>query len=92
MVEEAQPDFYGRLSRAVEGSVENGEIVTKWTVIIELLDEDGDRGLWAVSDEHSSIWDTLGMLDFASQKARSKVDMVTWAQHSVQGDEDDDDE
>ena len=49
------------------------EMVTRWVVLIETLDKDGDRGLWSLSDHDAKPWDTLGMLMFGVQKEQARI-------------------
>jgi hypothetical protein len=46
----------------VMGSV--GEMVTRWVALVEVIDEDGVRALWALAPDDAKAWDTLGMLDY----------------------------
>lgn len=40
-------------------------MVTKWVALVEVIDGDGDRGLWALGSEGMTSWDTVGMLTYA---------------------------
>lgn len=82
------PGVYLRISDAINKSVDPGEFVTQWVSIVEIIDADGDKGLYVFDSEDCAPWDALGLLEFALQKARAKLDMATWYSHSVGNDED----
>lgn len=43
---------------------ESGQMVTRWIAMIEVIDADGERSLWSLSDEDSRPWDALGLLSY----------------------------
>lgn len=91
-----EDDGFTRLQRGIESSVDNGEMLVKWVAITEVMDADGDRGTWVAHSEDSTIWDTLGLLDFAVTRMHSQVDMMIKAQTAMafeeESDGEDDDE
>jgi hypothetical protein len=56
---------------------EEAEMVTRWVVLVETLDKDGDRGLWSLADHDAKPWDTLGMLMFGVQKEQARISRIT---------------
>lgn len=44
-----------------------GFMATKWAVIAEVIDENGERSLWTLAPTGQLAWDTLGLLEFARQ-------------------------
>lgn len=50
-------------------------LVTKWLVIAEVIDEDGDKGICQIESPDLTMWDAVGMLSFqlAVEKARLAV-------------------
>lgn len=52
------------VSQLIEG-LDPGAMVTQFVVIAEVIDTDGERGLWVDTHEGSSKWDTYGLLTWA---------------------------
>lgn len=44
-----------------------GEFVTKFVALVEVIDGDGDTCLWAVTSKDINSWDILGMLQWGLQ-------------------------
>lgn len=42
-------------------------MVTKWVLVAEVIDEDGERCVWADTAERQTAWDSLGLLNYATQ-------------------------
>lgn len=84
--------YYDRLTQAIQDSATDGELVIKWTAIVEILDSNGEKGIWTVNSEDSTLWDIMGMMEFAQQKMRTKIDVMTWAQQQIIENEDDDED
>ncbi len=45
----------------------NGDMLTHWVLLDEIIDEDGERAVWNVASEDARAWDTLGLLTYAVQ-------------------------
>lgn len=43
-----------------------GDLVTRWVVLVESLDTNGERGLVTATQSGAKLWDTLGLLGFAA--------------------------
>lgn len=56
-----------QLNDAITSAIQSVEpsMVTKWVVLVETIDTDGDRGLWTVANEGATPWDSLGLLQHA---------------------------
>ncbi len=54
---------YDRINEAVTAEAEM-PIVTKWLLLFEGIDDDGDRRMGYMSSEHCAAWDELGMLAY----------------------------
>lgn len=52
---------------------DNGDMVTRWALVAEVIDTDGERGLWTLAPEDATGWDTLGMLTYATQMEQAKA-------------------
>lgn len=44
---------------------ESDEMVTRLVVCAEVIDANGERGLWTLAPDDATAWDTLGMLTYA---------------------------
>lgn len=55
---------------------QHAEIVTRWVLVAETLDADGDRAAWMLAQEDSKSWDALGLLAYAEQTWRNTVGAV----------------
>jgi hypothetical protein len=42
-----------------------GAMVTRWVVLADVIEPDGERALWTLAPTDAKAWDTLGMLDYA---------------------------
>ena len=58
------------LSDAVQGE---GEMVTRWVAVFEVVDSDGKRAAYAIAPEQATAWDTLGLLDYAHGRERAAM-------------------
>lgn len=71
MRDEIRDDLNNELTRILQ-KVEPG-MVTKWVVLAETIDTDGDRGLWCFCNQGATAWDTLGLLQFALHREQAKT-------------------
>lgn len=46
---------------------EGGDMLTRWVLCAEIIDENGERFVWNVTSEDARAWDTLGLLGHAVQ-------------------------
>lgn len=46
---------------------DGGDMVTRWALVAEVIDEDGARSVWTLAPPEAKAWDTLGLLAFAQQ-------------------------
>lgn len=51
----------------------SSDMITRWVVVIESIDENGDKGLWSVAQEDMRIWDSFGLLTSALQTEQIKM-------------------
>lgn len=51
----------------------DGAMVTKWLIIAEVIDENGERSLKLLADDEITTWDRLGMLQVATSRAYSRL-------------------
>lgn len=63
----------GELSRIANGA-DVAPIVTRFYLIAETIDEDGQRGLEAFFPGDVSVWDAIGMLRFELEVELRKVE------------------
>lgn len=45
-----------------------GSMVTRYIVLIEVVDSDSDRGVWHFTAPGASAWDTLGLLEYGKSQ------------------------
>ena len=50
-----------------------GGFVTKWTVLAEVVDSDGDRSMAIAHTDQMAIWDQLGLLRWADALITSEA-------------------
>jgi hypothetical protein len=52
------------VGEAIQGAVAQHEtgFVTKWVAIVESVDPAGARGLWTMTSDDVTAWDTVGLL------------------------------
>ena len=48
-----------------------GEMVVKWVLVCESMDDTGNRGVWTITDDDATTWDTLGLLTYALQQEQA---------------------
>ena len=59
----AEIQNYAELNEAI--TKEMGQpIVTKWMVLGELIDEDGDRCTFYISSDACTVWDQFGLMEW----------------------------
>jgi hypothetical protein len=56
-------DEFTPLAAAI-GAECDAALVTKWVVIAEVIDEDGDKVMHSLRSEDLPTWDYMGMLQF----------------------------
>jgi len=53
---------------AAIGAAVGTDVVLKWVALVEVIDGDtNERGLWCLTPDGVTAWDTLGMLEYAKQ-------------------------
>ncbi len=67
-----QPEGTSANGRAVEADLgvaiadvlsrHEKSMTTRWVALVEVLDEDGRRGLWTFTSEDVTAWDAAGLL------------------------------
>lgn len=60
-------DLIGEL---VDG-LDPGAFVTRWVIVAEVIDTEGERAVWMDTSDDATPWDTLGLLEYALQRERS---------------------
>lgn len=48
-----------------------GGFVVKWISLIEIINDDGHRGLWTTTSDGLTAWDTCGLLTHALHMQQS---------------------
>lgn len=63
------------LTEAITAALNKHEtsIVTKWVMVAETVDGNGDIGLWTCASKGLAVWDEKGMLHHAVDLTRAKT-------------------
>lgn len=61
----------GAISGLLAGG--QGEMVTRWVLIVETIDDKGERAAWTLAPPDAKTWDTLGLLAFGMQLEQAKA-------------------
>jgi hypothetical protein len=67
--EDIQADVQSAISDALHG---HGDMVVSWVLCAEVIDQDGERGMWALAPEEQKSWETLGLVVHAQQREQAK--------------------
>lgn len=73
--QERDEDIVNSLADALDNTLARHEKarLTRWLVLMEVIDEGGNYGLWTVGGPDSKPWDTLGMLRYAETIQKGEV-------------------
>lgn len=52
---------------------ENEIMPTKWVLVAEYIDDDANVWIVSASSARSTVWDRIGLLDFAQATEKAKV-------------------
>lgn len=62
------------IDEAIVEMVDEDEVLpTKWVLVAEYLTEDGQVWSISASSANSTVWDRMGLLDFALSTEKAKV-------------------
>jgi hypothetical protein len=50
-----------------------GSVVTRWVLVAEVLDEDGDQCLATRHSANLAEWDIHGLLGFAAERSKARI-------------------
>lgn len=70
--EEPNQDTDGFVSNLLE-AIDSGAVMTKYVIIIEGIDTDGDRAIYTSTNDEASSWDVLGMVDYVHMKEQAQI-------------------
>lgn len=75
MAEHVEGSVYSDLDDVLRDVIRKQEtsMVTRWVVLVETIDEEGERGLWALASSENRAWDTKGMLQQALDYEQAKT-------------------
>ncbi|MBN6054498.1 hypothetical protein JYK22_21330, partial [Nonomuraea sp. RK-328] len=60
-----QADFHAALSEVINRHEPSKAYLTRFVVLAEVVDGEGERMVWQVAADGMRAWDTLGLLDYA---------------------------
>jgi hypothetical protein len=77
------PDYEQKFEAAISDALA-GTLVTRWVVVTELIEQDGERAIYVSSSDDSRTWDIIGMLDYAltRERAAAAYDLMSDADDS----------
>jgi hypothetical protein len=78
--EEMAAEISPAIQTAINGDIEEGELVTRWILVAETVSASGERDLIRLAPEGTEHWEAAGLLSAAS-------DMVTWPWEEPEDDE-----
>lgn len=59
------PELEQAIDRAISAVLaEHGQMVNRWLAMVEVVDTEGDRGMWTFTADGMKRWDALGMLQY----------------------------
>lgn len=60
-------EMQSEIGEAIDATVRSREhgVVTRWIAVVETVGPDGFRGLWTMTSDELTAWETLGMLGYA---------------------------
>lgn len=70
---EYSDEEYAELNAAINKSA-SGPIVTKWVLIMEIIDNDGDRSMESRNSLECAPWDELGLLAHRTAYVKAGID------------------
>lgn len=53
--------------------IDPGAMLTRWVLLLEVVDDQGERALWTIAAPDQKAWDTLGLLDYARAVETSAI-------------------
>lgn len=66
-----------RLGDAVAGALQtNGEFLTKFVLLAETVDAEGNRGVWTATSDGMTAWDSIGLLQFALYREQQALNTM----------------
>lgn len=65
------------IGQLIQG-LEPGGFVTRWVVVAEVIDGEGERALWVDADSDMKQWDTYGLLMWALEQERAGYHKARW--------------
>lgn len=76
----ADPDTETAIIEAISGILRERrhEILNRGIIILEVMDEDGDRGLWIAETQGMATWDEEALLGYALRKVHDVDLMRRW--------------
>lgn len=61
------------VAQLIQG-LDPGAYVTKFVVVAEVIDTDGERGVWTETHDGATKWDTFGLLHFALHREQTETE------------------
>lgn len=64
------------VAQLIEG-LDPGAFVTRFVLVAEVIDTDGNRGIWTETHDDAARWDTYGLLTWALEEERAAHQLST---------------
>lgn len=64
-VEPKPISWQAELDQAFHNTLDDGEMILRWVAVAEVIDKDGEKGLYTMTSPDLKAWESLGLLQFA---------------------------
>lgn len=62
----------------------NQKMLTKFVLVVENFDGEGDRSIWVTKGEDTYPWDAMGLLEFVRNLEQAKVTTHHFIDHGIE--------
>lgn len=81
-LEKAERDLGDAIGGVLRG---HGLMANRWTLVCEVLDDEGQRQLVSFTSSDLRVWDSLGMLGYIHERERGAVHAEVAAERDDEG-------
>ncbi len=65
--------LHDALCQIVREESEGGSMVTRWFCLAEVIGENGESAMWALTSKGLAMWDQIGMIEFHNRTLQPEV-------------------
>lgn len=87
----AQDLWETRLDNAFKETLDEGEMILRWVAIAEVIDKDGERGLYTMTSPGIQAWESLGLLEFGAAREKGSIALNDLVRTEIDDEEEDGD-